>query len=341
MKISSAYIEITKTCNLNCASCYNRSGVPHEKQEMPLYNIAIIADKLVKQYGCRRISLSGGEPTLHPDFDRILLTLLLQYKDLQIGVVTNGTTDSRKLAEAFNTYDNVSVQISLDGSNEAVNAKTRGAGNFQKILSFLSSLDKSAKKPMIKMTVSQNNYDDVTAFYELVVSLGCMPEFDFINAMGNAGDNRQSLELSAKQKLGVLKTVNRLNTKFGVKANLPYCTISCPLTDPDAEHSSLIKYDGSIYPCQILYGDKFSLGNILTDDEKTIYTSFERIAALIKNRESADYGCGKCLARSYCKKGCMALADIGSGDPLGNDGDCGFRKLQLVGFNAIEQGVLK
>ena len=340
MIISYAYIEITNACNLNCRSCYNRSGVPHAKREMSFEQFHLTVDRLVKLFGCRRISLSGGEPTLHPDFGK-MLSLLLQYKDLQISVVTNGTTNNKNLTYLFNTYDNISMQISLDGSSEAINARTRGPGNFQKAILYTSSLAESAKKPIIRMTVSQYNYDDVEDFFALAVSLGCTPDFDFINGMGNAGDGWPSLELSPMQKLGVLRTVNRLNKKYGINATLPYCTSSCPLTDTDSEHSALIKYDGSVYPCQMLYGEKFALGNILTDDKKAIYAAFRRIAELARRRVSADYDCEKCLSRDYCKKGCMAQADICSGNPLGNDGDCDFRKLQLLGFHAIEQGVLK
>jgi radical SAM additional 4Fe4S-binding domain len=299
-----------------------------------------IIDRLINQYSCKNIIISGGEPTLHPFFSR-MLSLLLQYKDLQISIATNGTTNNKYLTYLFNTYDNVSIQISLDGSSESVNALTRGGGNFQKAILYISSLAESAKKPVVKMTVSQYNYNDIENFFALAVSLGCTPDFDFINAMGNACDGLPSLELSPMQKLGVLRTINRLNKKYNINATLPYCANSCPLTDPDADHSVLIKPNNLVYPCQMLYSDKFSLGNILTDDEKTIYSSFRRVAEIVKRRTSVDYGCDKCPAQDFCKKGCMALADIDTDDPFGDDGECDFRKLQLLGFNAIEQGLLK
>jgi len=339
LKITHAYIEITNICNLNCRSCYNRSGEPHKEREIPPDQMSRIAYKL-NEWGCGRVSLSGGEPTLHTEFDR-MLCLLLQYPDLQISVSTNGTTNSRSLSDAFNIYDNVSLQISLDGSCEAVNAVTRGRDNFRKTIAFLLTLKESEKKPALKMTVSQSNYSDVGAFYELAVSLNCIPEFDFIGAMGNAKDNWPSLGLSAKQKLDVLRTINRLNKKHGVNAALPYCTSSCPLSVSNADHSVLIKCDGSVHPCQMLYGDKFALGNILTDSAKTLEASFMKIAETVRAREATDYGCEKCLARSFCKKGCMALADMTSGDPLASDGECGFRKIQILGFHAVEQGALK
>ena len=337
MKIKHAYIEITNICNLNCRSCYNRSGTPHKKQELSFTQMQTLTDKLVNEYGCERLSLSGGEPTLNSDFSDILDFLVKQ--DLDTGIVTNGTTGNESLINAFNENDNISVQISLDGSCEEINTRTRGAGNFAKVLSFIGKIKNG--KPHLKTVVSQSNIDDVQPFYKLAVSLGCVPVFDFINSMGNAGEVWQSLKLTAKQKLSVLRRVNELNKIYGLNANLPYCTNGCPLVDHDSEHSVLIKADGSVHPCQMLYSDKYVLGNIFTDSAETIEASFHRIADIAKQRVDADYGCEKCLAKGCCRKGCMAAADTIEGSPLANDGECDYRKLQIVGFHAMEQGVPK
>ena len=34
MKVDAAYLEITNRCNLNCATCYNRSGLNREIREL-------------------------------------------------------------------------------------------------------------------------------------------------------------------------------------------------------------------------------------------------------------------------------------------------------------------
>jgi len=338
VKINNAYIEITNICNLNCRSCYNRSGVPHTKKELSLAKIITLTDRLINEYGCERISLSGGEPTLHSEFSEIL-EYLLKY-DVQIGVVTNGTSENESFINTINENEKISIQVSLDGSCEEINAKTRGTGSFIKTKAFLSKLNK-AKKPFVKMVISQNNIEDVRSFYELAVSLDCIPEFDFINIMGNAGEVWQALSLSAKQKLGVLRLISNLNKEYGISAHLPYCTSSCPLAVPESAHSVLIKSDGSAYPCQMLYSDKYVLGNLLTDDMEVFETSFRKIADIAQKRIKTDYGCEKCLAKIVCKKGCMAFAEMNTGDPLANDGECDFRKLQIIGFHALGQGVPK
>ena len=34
MKVKTVYVEITNQCNLNCRTCYNRSGLNRERREL-------------------------------------------------------------------------------------------------------------------------------------------------------------------------------------------------------------------------------------------------------------------------------------------------------------------
>lgn len=340
MKIASAYIEIVNICNLDCRSCYNRSGRSLTRKELSRAEIQQIADRLIGEFGCSYISLAGGEPTLHSEFDGILTDLLTRSDLQQVGVVTNGTTAAEGLIEAYHTYPHLKVQVSLDGSCEEVNAKTRGIGNFGSAVAFLEKLKCSRKSPVVKMVISRNNIQDVEAYYHFAMSMGCEPDFDFINGMGNASDVWGDLEPTAQQKLTVLRTLDRLNGEYGQEAHLPFCTGGCPLANPETELSALIKCNGAVHPCQMLYDDSYALGNILRDDSTAIAEGFARISEIAQIRRDSVDGCAGCLARSNCQRGCMALAVMKTGDPIADDGECTFRKLQILGYTVMKQGVL-
>ncbi len=282
--------------------------------------------------GCKRILLSGGEPTLHYDFAYVLDYIFST--GIDVGVVTNGTTDSQVLIDAYKSHKNMTVQVSLDGSCEEVNARTRGAGNFDKAVSFISKLKCDGRPPIIlKMVISQNNIDDIEAFYKFALSIGCEPDFSYINAMGNAVDNWSSLGLTAQQKLSVLRTVDRLNKEHGLSVPLPFCTCSCPLSDPDSPMSVLIKCDGIMMPCQALYDDEYSIGNLLSHELPEIEKKHKELSELIRQRETPDDKCKTCLARIQCRKGCMAVGLMNGKKATEDDGECEFRKLQLLGFD--------
>lgn len=339
MKITSAYIEIVNICNLDCRSCYNRSGKHHHRQELSLLQIKQLTKRLIDEFGCTYISIAGGEPTLHSEFDEVL-SYLLSLSDLKVGVVTNGTIDCRSLIKAYHTYPNLKIQVSLDGSCEEVNAKTRGSGNFNKAISFLKELKCANKFPTMKMVISRNNIGDVEAYYRLAMSLGCVPEFDFINGMGNASEAWNELEPTAKEKLSVLRIIDSLNREYDQEVDLPLCTSQCPLSDTESELSVLIKCDGSVQPCQILYDMAYTFGNLLLDGTEAIKENHERISKIAQNRRESTDDCAQCLARWTCQRGCMALAVMKSGDPIADDGECTFRKLQILGYEMMKQGVL-
>lgn len=333
MKIKTAYIEITNKCNLNCRTCYNRSGLNCETRELSKSQILNIMDTL-KQYGIKRLIFSGGEPVLHSEFDDIL-DIIINNQDYTFSIVTNGTIYCEKLINVYNNYDNISLQVSLDGSSEAINSKTRGIGNFSKPIEFIKSLHNQKNELLIKTVISQDNYGDVESFYRLAVSLDAIPEYAFINPQGNGSDGWQSRCISPQMKLKVIRLVNKLNDEYTVKAMLPLCTTSCPLSNEDEPMSVCIKVNGSIHPCQLLYNNYFCMGNVLKLNDMEFENQRKRISALVKERESTIYNCDKCLLGETCKKGCMAYAYDLYNDALACDSECDFRKLQLLGFSLL------
>jgi 7,8-dihydro-6-hydroxymethylpterin dimethyltransferase len=65
-------IEICDYCNLTCPVCYAESG-PERQQFRSLAQIALMLDSVVRNEGEPDVvQISGGEPTLHPDFFEIL-----------------------------------------------------------------------------------------------------------------------------------------------------------------------------------------------------------------------------------------------------------------------------
>ena len=335
MRVKVAYFEITNVCNLDCTTCYNRSGLNKGRSEISLEQLHRSIDTLLP-LGLQRVLVSGGEPALHTEFEDVL-DLVHEYPQLSFGVVTNGTVHNRKLIDTLNSNERLTLQISLDGSCEEQNAVTRGAGNFDKAIAFAKQIYKDNPKPLLKMVLSQNNIDDTEQFYRLAVSLGFVPEYAFIYKSGNGCDDWEGKALSARQKLEILRLVDRLNSKLETEALLPFCTDRCPYVKGAEEMSVCIKADGSIQPCQTLYDGSYSLGNIFNFDSGDFEREVNDFVELARERTRWDYGCAKCLLNETCGRGCLAAAVNLCGDPLGDDGECGFRAMQFLGYDLRNQ----
>lgn len=81
-------IELTDVCNLNCPYCYRDSKFM-EGGTFIDYKELIEILKIYKKLGLKEIGITGGEPTLHPEFSRILRFILKNFPFVEL--ITNGT----------------------------------------------------------------------------------------------------------------------------------------------------------------------------------------------------------------------------------------------------------
>src|SRR5512139_3132120 len=88
-------VEITSRCNLACLHCFNRSGAG-STQELSLADSVYLFDQM-QTWGNTEVRISGGEPTLHPDFPAIVDATVK--RGLRVSLNTNGLYAPRVQAE--------------------------------------------------------------------------------------------------------------------------------------------------------------------------------------------------------------------------------------------------
>src|SRR6059058_1332663 len=101
---------VIRRCNLSCGYCseYDKSSDPVPVQ--------VLEDRLrkLKELGTFGISLTGGEPTLHPDLPRIIRTCR-ELRFYRTSMITNGFFLNPKMIETLNQAGLQKMQISIDG----------------------------------------------------------------------------------------------------------------------------------------------------------------------------------------------------------------------------------
>ena len=342
MYIKDAYLEITNRCNLNCYYCYNSSGENKTTCELSVQTIEdfisyLLSLELKNKDELLKIHLAGGEPLLYSQLDELMDLIEKYIGRVRFSVVTNGTLYNKRFYDLLADNDKIYVQFTLDGCDEQTNALSRGAGFFDKILCNIRN-NKFKITPILKMVISNSNKHQVEQYYRFAVDLGCTPTFAFINQSGNAITNWNDKTLSALDKLNIANKLSALDNEFNINSYPPYATLSCPLSDHDAERSILIKPNGDIQPCQLLYDENYKLGNIhrhsepkaKNPDPYKIEENFNKLSGLISARKSLDFGCKNCLCSSKCNKGCPAMAIYAHNDLNSNDSLCTFRKTEFM-----------
>ena len=92
--VSTITIDITLGCNLSCRNCDRAVGLAPSAETMSVEQVdRFVRESIDLRRGWRCIKLSGGEPTLHPEFGSILEALTpykKTYPDCEVRVLTNG-----------------------------------------------------------------------------------------------------------------------------------------------------------------------------------------------------------------------------------------------------------
>lgn len=124
------HLYLTNKCNLSCPHCYMFSGRAKNNELTTKEIINLICDYKKIANGTR-LTLSGGEPTIHADFSTIVKTA--SEMGLEVNVLTNGTSLTAQKIKDLAKYIS-SVQISIDGFSEESDSIIRGKGHFKQAL---------------------------------------------------------------------------------------------------------------------------------------------------------------------------------------------------------------
>lgn len=81
-------IKLTGTCNRTCSFCHEEGDMKNIKNVIPNDDFYTCIDQIMKKTAIGRIMLTGGEPTIHPEFMSIV-SGLSKLSD-EISVTTNG-----------------------------------------------------------------------------------------------------------------------------------------------------------------------------------------------------------------------------------------------------------
>ena len=104
----SAHLYVTDRCNLDCFYCTEfDNSVPHPEFEDLKKWIAKIKD-----LGCVRIGLQGGEPLMHPDIVEIVR--FCKSLDLKTSIATNGFKITKELIAGLEDARLDSIHVSVD-----------------------------------------------------------------------------------------------------------------------------------------------------------------------------------------------------------------------------------
>ncbi|MDB5344849.1 MAG: Radical domain protein [Schlesneria sp.] len=154
-------VELTESCNLKCPMCYSSSG-PGGRHVSYEDCIAAIERLITVEGRPEVLQLSGGEPTIHPEFEKILAYAVSRPIDI-VMINTNGVRIAHdpafieRLAE-FRTR--IEVYLQFDGLRDETYTALRGeplAATKQKAV---AALGKAGIRTILVTTLQTDVNDD-------------------------------------------------------------------------------------------------------------------------------------------------------------------------------------
>jgi len=159
------YYIITQRCNLTCSHCIRGNSV---SRDMDTTLALQFMDELANYSSKNILVLTGGEPTLHPDFMLFLYHGLNRFN--QVILTSNGISKLfKRLINSWHAlYQNgLRIQFSIDG-DEIAHDKLRGTGSWAITIDNLKSLSDSGIPMWISTVVTKDNIISIPYLRDLL-----------------------------------------------------------------------------------------------------------------------------------------------------------------------------
>jgi len=258
--IRTCHWEVTKECNLNCLHCISSVGNKRELNEKSALNVIDV----LKDWGCKEIYFTGGEPLVRRDIFNVLRKA--KENKMKVGLLSNGTLISNKNIKQIKNYTD-EVGISLDGASAKINDLIRGRRTFGKIINAIHLVKKHKIPVTLYITLCKLNINDFENILRMAKSLKVNNiRVNEISLRGRAYKNKKVLRFSKQEKSNLKGYLLSVLKEFDYKDKDFLFYDSCEIGDKNIFISPL----GYIYPCIEVYQRKQGchLGNILEVDKE-------------------------------------------------------------------------
>lgn len=265
----------TYNCNLHCQHCLFQCPAPQELDSDDFQQ----AIALLKPFGLKRITFTGGEPLMHTSFEKM------------VSIAVNAVLDYRIVSNAFEYQvyfpiiqkyrpNFLGFNFSLDGREE-MHDTIRGKGSFSQVVEAVRFYTLIGVPITINHVLNLMNYDSFEEF------LSFCKENGFIHLkLGGILDNgvNQSLLITTAQRVKLYRSIPELTKRYAIRIDVANSLFNeskldfCPtITQTNLTLNPL----GEFLFCCDIPGSSGRLGHV-TEGARLIFENKNRLAERIR-----------------------------------------------------------
>ena len=316
--ITRVEFELTEACNLRCQFCYNSCAPSFCKDPY------IILDRLAEAK-VLEIILTGGEPSLHPEFLQILD--YAKTKIPRVMVQSNGTAFAEPTyAKTFFEKKPFCVNFSLHGPKEIHDYLTRIDGSFEATTTAIKNAVDAGIRVASNLVLTRKNClpQNLKETVAILAKLGCreMTLTRFIPS--GIGAAAKELVLSNDNFLTAIHALETAGNAFNLQLLLANSTPACFMPTELHEYCNRCSFGfdkfyvdvkGTLLHCGMT---RQKYGNIIDHPIEEVLSTSALYKAFC-GLEHIPEACRLCDQLDHCGGGCRAAALAHSGNLKGKD----------------------
>jgi len=288
-KLTHLMLEITRQCNFTCKHCYCSANNKNFEQ-LAFKDIVKVIEQFVGQNG-KSVTLTGGEPKMHPEFWKIME--LLHYYEIETSIFTNGYFWNMEDMNKAKLLGLRSLQISIDGIGNTHDRFRGFKGSYNRAIETIRLSLAQQINTVMMITIHQDNCHEIKDLLTLASSL--QVNGINLNTFIPQGRARRlpAFDLSELRKIFS-------NVDFNACSN--GSTTSCGI----GFKKIAILSNGNIVPCEVIHDQV--LGNIYEDDVFEVFFHSQIMDDIRSSTVNQIDLCKICSVKDLCKGGCKAAA---------------------------------
>ena len=308
--------ELTNACNAKCLHCGSHSGTCREN-ELTLEECLRVCDEL-KEVGCERITIIGGEFFLHPHWDIICKRLI--ENGVTPAPLTNGLLLNEKNIAKLKDMGITKIGVSIDGIGEIHNYLRGVPGLFDKLIANMKRAQAEGFRVAVVTAISKVNLHQLDEMFEFMknndVSIW---QLQMVEAIGVANKNPE-LEMKLEDAYHLAKKIANFRRQKDLKIvtgdNIGYfCSFEPMIRDHPfcgcaaGRQVIGIEANGNIRGCLSVYSrPETTEGNVRERSLKEIWNDPEKFVQYrYRKVEQLTGFCAECKYNDLCRAGCSSL----------------------------------
>ena len=157
-------LQITEKCNLRCAHCFAEANSKGKEMTFETIREVLIPQFIRNQVV--KVTLTGGEPLVHPHVKEI--TALLLENGIGVSICTNGTLIDPEWVKCLSHYGNVHFNVSMDGMTLQSHGKFRGINSEAELSALKQNISVLGEYGLLNgILTTPNKYATISEYVEL------------------------------------------------------------------------------------------------------------------------------------------------------------------------------